>query len=924
MEPLVITVAPPTGNPVLDTAAIRVAIEQANAAYLDARKTDPNAPQVTVQLASGTYIVTADQSNPSAGAVELLSGVALVGAGMGQTTIKLADNFNAKINGIVRTALDNVENVTVANLTIDGNRANNTGEQTGFICGVKEASGEVQSNITLTGVEIKNCTSYGFNPHEITYDVTIKDCISHHNGKDGFVADGVIGGVYENNIAYANDRHGFNIQNASSNIDLVNNTAYGNGLGATGGAGVVVQRGDIQRNGEAEIAWVSDVRIIGGEYYGNTKEGILVKLSEDIIIDGAQVHHNQTQGVRIEGAINTVVKNSTVYNNSQELAGKYDEIQIRLREDYPDGNTADSPATQPLKTYYSTGTQILDNIINPQNARYAIREEPTNDDGGPTGTVISGNTIGATPTNGDDTIAGSAAGEEMRGLAGNDTYIVNDSGDLVVEQPGEGSDRVLTSIHYTLTANVENLTLTGLAAINGYGNELSNILIGNGAANVLKSFDGNDTLDGGGGADAMTGGNGDDTYYVNDANDLINESAADASGTPGGYDRVFSSVSYTLSSQVEALTLMGTANINAVGSNQENTLIGNSGNNVLDGQGGADTMSGGAGSDIYQVNHTGDTVIEEVAAGIDTVISTISYQLGQNIENLTLVDPTVIDGKFATMGTGNELNNTIRGNSAANKLYGQDGNDLLEGELGADSLYGGLGDDAFIMRKGEFGGDTIFDFTGNGSAAGDRFEFIGFSSSATLRLTGTNTWTVTDGAYTESFIVAGGAAIDASDYKFLTESPSPDPTTARTDIFRFYNMERKTHFYTASTEERDHVINTWSQFRYEGNAFDTTATALNGIEVFRFYNTETKSHFYTTSIQERDHVINTWSQFRYEGLAYYAHADDGGGQHEALYRFYNEQTKTHFYTASELERDQVITKYPQFRYEGTAFYVDIA
>jgi hypothetical protein len=222
-----ILVAPPTLNAQANTDAINAAIKAANAAYLK----NPSAGRVTVQLDKGTYLVTGDPNNPSKGAVELMSGVELVGTGERESIIKLVDDFDARVNGIMRTKLENVDNVLVQNLVIDGNRANNTGHQAGFICGIKEdGSGRKQTNITLDKVEIQNCTAYGFNPHELTYNMTIKNSVSHHNGLDGFVADAVIGGVYENNKSYDNDRHGFNIQNETKHLILRNNEAYNNGF----------------------------------------------------------------------------------------------------------------------------------------------------------------------------------------------------------------------------------------------------------------------------------------------------------------------------------------------------------------------------------------------------------------------------------------------------------------------------------------------------------------------------------------------------------------------------------------------------------------------------------------------------------------------------------------------------------------------
>ena len=127
-----------------------------------------------------------------------------------------------------------------------------------------------------------------------------------------------------------------------------------------------------------------------------------------------------------------------------------------------------------------------------------------------------------------------------------------------------------SSITYALGADVENLLLTGTAAINATGNTLDNTLTGNTGNNVLSGGAGNDTLIGGTGNDTMIGGTGNDIYVVDAAatwpRRLVGE----------GTDTVQSSVTYTLGANVENLSLTGTAAINATGNTLDNVLTGNS------------------------------------------------------------------------------------------------------------------------------------------------------------------------------------------------------------------------------------------------------------------------------------------------------------------------------------------------------------
>jgi Ca2+-binding RTX toxin-like protein len=125
---------------------------------------------------------------------------------------------------------------------------------------------------------------------------------------------------------------------------------------------------------------------------------------------------------------------------------------------------------------------------------------------------------------GNDTLDGGAGADSLMGGAGDDLYVV-DATDVVVEVAGEGTDTVQAAFSYTLGAEVENLTLTGSASINGTGNAANNVLTGNSYANILSGLDGNDYLSGGNGADTLLGGAGGDTVAGGAGDDDLNGGA---------------------------------------------------------------------------------------------------------------------------------------------------------------------------------------------------------------------------------------------------------------------------------------------------------------------------------------------------------------------------------------------------------------
>lgn len=349
---------------------------------------------------------------------------------------------------------------------------------------------------------------------------------------------------------------------------------------------------------------------------------------------------------------------------------------------------------------------------------------------------------------GDDTLDGGLGNDSLYGGLGRDVYIVNSSGDLVIEGGSGGNeayDEVRASVSYTLLARVENLVLTGTANINGSGNTLANRLTGN---------SGNNVLDGKYGVDTMSGGLGDDTYYVDNSYDSVVEASGE------GNDRIISSVSYTLGaySHVEALVLTGTDDLTGTGNGLANTLTGNGGDNVLNGGTGADTMAGGAGDDTYVVDETGDVVTELADGGIDEVMSSVNtYTLGANVENLTLYTGYI--DAIARSGTGNALDNIITGSNGANTLSGLDGDDTLEGNDGNDALIGGNGAD---WLDGGAGNDTL---TGG---AGDDVFVVDSALDSVVEAAGGGTDTVrasvsyTLAANVETLRLTGSGTIDGS------------------------------------------------------------------------------------------------------------------------------------------------------------------
>jgi len=349
--------------------------------------------------------------------------------------------------------------------------------------------------------------------------------------------------------------------------------------------------------------------------------------------------------------------------------------------------------------------------------------------------------------NGNDTLSGGADNDSVDGGAGDDSLTGGTGNDTLTG--GAGSDSLIGGTGTTKFdggAGDDFLNSSGYkdTLLGGIGNDFITLLGGNkesvdaGAGDDIIVLRGG-ASDVGFGNTTIAGGAGNDTYYLQAAASLTKLTLNDSAGIdtirlidsgssvaslvdstwPAGQSSVASDTGfalnkYTLATGIE--NLIADMSVNAkylVGNTLDNLIVGTSGNDVLqglagndtlDGGSGADNLAGGIGNDTYVVDQAADTVYEASNAGIDTVWAYGTYQLTANVENLTLFGT----GNF--LGTGNDLGNTIIGNSGNNTLDGGAGNDSLQGGAGADVVYAGNGNDTI---DGGAGTDSLYGGLGN-------------------------------------------------------------------------------------------------------------------------------------------------------------------------------------------------------------------
>ncbi|OSI17114.1 VWA domain-containing protein [Neisseria dumasiana] len=280
---------------------------------------------------------------------------------------------------------------------------------------------------------------------------------------------------------------------------------------------------------------------------------------------------------------------------------------------------------------------------------------------------------------GDDVLDGGEGKDVMRGQAGDDTYYVDNVNDTVIEEAGEGTDTVYSSVTYTASRNVENVTLTGSGNTYAFGNNADNILTGNSGNNRLSAGRGNDTLNGMDGNDLLMAGDGNDVLYGGDGNDILRGDKGD--------------------------DLLD-------GGNGNDKLEGGSGNDtyVFAKGYGHDTVSDGMGSNTVRFGeHIGVNDITVTETDGNWVVSLKDSSDTLTIQNQTQAGETVARFEFSDgLYTAAELWNTLNGSSANpdedqtligtendDVLVGGNGNDTLKGLGGNDTLRGGAGADVF-------------------------------------------------------------------------------------------------------------------------------------------------------------------------------------------------------------------------------------
>lgn len=728
-----------------DTHAIQSAI---NAAF--------KAGGGDVFIPPGTFVVSG--TNADGGALTLKSFVNLVGNGQDRTTLKLADGSSEDIDGIVRTsARVQTRDVTVRDLTIDGNQSHTTGTVHGLVSGTETNTKALALSLTVDSVTLTNSSGSGLVADPLTALLTVKDSLATRNGDDGFSTRFAYGAsmgygdsvLFYDNEASHNGGDGFDVQYIYS-AQLIGSRSHDNA-----GNGMLLE----------SVVPPYPNRYFGtvsyGEVYGNGGAGIIERgLSGPV--DGVVVHDNQGPGVVLEGGRGTSITHSTLSQNSladtgpQVLVKGYVDAKgvshnaddtFEISHNRIDAQASagaaiveqDNPLLEQhliednLLTGFSSaqsGVGALENDTRPPNRQYGSDAADTlTATAGATALLGGGGNDTLLGSAGADRLAGGAGADILNGGAGRDTFVFTQAGEST------GSTLATSDLIRDFHAGVDRLDMTALG-LSG---------ISNGYYDTLElSYD------------AATG--------LTHLRNLENTGAGRGFevALQGDYRGALSSLDFVAlhrgNSAANTLNYSGSSDDAALaGHRGDDLLIGGSGNNRLEGGVGADTLTGGAGADVFQYRYLGHSLAS--ASGGADKITDFTYSEGDRIDLSALAFTGLGDGYGDTLALSRSADGTytlqnfksdasgghfslyittpapdsqgleqiadglVFGPSLTlagevdydqveypfHLAYGAYGTSYLTGGDADDILYGGAGDD---VLKGEGGRDSLTGATG--------------------------------------------------------------------------------------------------------------------------------------------------------------------------------------------------------------------
>jgi len=611
-----------------------------------------------VRLLPGTYNISNN--------ILLQSNVALQGSGW-QTRLRLVNEATLDNAGIIRTlgytaggGDDAIYNATIANLQIDGNKANQSSSSNKY---------GVYGNYTnsfMDHIYIRDTSSYGFDPHEVsetgrpTTNLTIRNSLIENAGLDGITLDKLVDSQVINNLTINNARHGINIVTNTENTEFFNNVSIGNA-----GNGITVQNGSRNLN------------IIGNEVRENGRYGIYIDQEGGNTITQNATFLNQRGGIQIKRASGNTISNNLVGNNSQVEHDRYSEIELTDDEIiYSIHNTVE-------------GNIVYSSLSN--RARYGIREKSIGDNdntiienivtGAVQGdyslkgnnSVLSGTTVNQIQGTFDpDYLMGTGDPGWLIGLEGDDTLDGNSGNDFL--DGGEGQD-------FFLAGKGSDFLIGG--AGNDYldGSSDDDYLNGGEDNDQLYGTSGNDRLEGGNGNDLLDGGSGRDFLYGQGRIDFLNGRS--------GNDYLW-------------------------GGTENDTLEGSTGNDYLNGGIGDDNLDGGSDDDILD-GEEGDDQLKGYF-GKDFLKG------GAGDDNLLGNEGTdyLEGGSGNDSLAGDENEDYLLGNKGNDILNGGEGNDIIDGGMGSDTFTGGGGND-WLSLGNDLDRDSIFYSNGNGTDIVEQF-----------------------------------------------------------------------------------------------------------------------------------------------------------------------------------------------------------